>query len=159
MGAGWSAYGESVRLRLLKVAIGGSVRRRRVIPKACNKTVGIGVAGFRRLASAVLRGAGLPDADRRHPETHRRSRPALADVTCVSSCGVLSGWRAESGLLATAEYLDDAHRAAAVRAWLSQRVSGVLSVFGASSWNGASTLSSVLIFATLALRPALASRP
>lgn len=45
-GAGWSAYGESVRLRLLKVAIGGSVRRRRVTPKACNKTVGIGIAGL-----------------------------------------------------------------------------------------------------------------
>ncbi|CCM77186.1 hypothetical protein BN77_4241 [Rhizobium mesoamericanum STM3625] len=41
----------------------------------------------------------------------------------------------------------------------SLRVSGVLSVLGASSWTRASTPSSVLIFATLALRPAPASRP
>jgi hypothetical protein len=45
-GAGWSAYGESVRLRLFKVTIGGSVSRRRVAPKACNETIGIGVTGL-----------------------------------------------------------------------------------------------------------------
>jgi hypothetical protein len=58
-GAGWSAYGESVQLRFLKVAIGGNVSRRRVAAKACDETIGIGWQLFRRLASAVLQCAGF----------------------------------------------------------------------------------------------------
>ncbi|ACP22118.1 hypothetical protein NGR_b06600 (plasmid) [Sinorhizobium fredii NGR234] len=44
-GAGWSAYGESVRRRLFKVAIGGSVGCKRKAPKACNGWIGIGITG------------------------------------------------------------------------------------------------------------------
>ena len=42
------------------------------------------------------------------------------NVTGISSCCLLPRWRTGSGLLATAEYLDDAHRAAAVWAWLPE---------------------------------------
>jgi hypothetical protein len=45
-GAGWSAYGESVRLRLFMLAIGGSVSRRRLAQKACNETIAIEVTGL-----------------------------------------------------------------------------------------------------------------
>jgi hypothetical protein len=69
-GAGWSAYGQSVRLRLFKVAIGGSVGCKRIAPKACNEMIGTGAQIFRRLASAISRYAGLAEADRRHPATH-----------------------------------------------------------------------------------------
>src|SRR5882757_10975495 len=49
-----------------------------------------------------------------------RSGSAFGSVTGISSCGLFPRWRAGSGLLATAEDFDDAHRAAAVRAWLPQ---------------------------------------
>ena len=40
------AYGESVRLRLVKVAIGGSVSCKWVSAKACDDTIGIGVTAL-----------------------------------------------------------------------------------------------------------------
>jgi hypothetical protein len=55
-----------------------------------------------------------------------RSGSALGNVTGISSCGLLPRWRTGSGLLAAAEYLDDAHRAAAVRAWFPQGERGDL---------------------------------
>ena len=55
-----------MRLRLFKVAIGGSVGCKRIAPKAFNEMIGTGAQIFRRLASAISRYAGLAEADRRH---------------------------------------------------------------------------------------------
>ena len=41
-------------------------------------------------------------------------------MTCISSCGGLSGWGTGLRFLATSEGLDDAHLAATVGAWLAQ---------------------------------------
>jgi hypothetical protein len=77
----------------------------------------------------------------------------------ASSCGLLPRWCARHRFLAAPEDLDDAHGAAAAGAWLAQ---GERAISAAARHGGlfrALVQSKARIFAMLALRAALASRP
>ncbi len=79
-------------------------------------------------------------------------------IARVSSCGVLSGWRAGQRAFAAAEYFNDAHGAATVRAWFSQCEGDDL-----GGWRvilfGYFCPEQPAVFAILAFRLALASMP
>ncbi len=53
-GAGWGAYGESMRLRFFKVAISGRVGCKRIAPQACNDMIEIGGTDLSLASLGVL---------------------------------------------------------------------------------------------------------